>query len=131
MLVSSVPPGTRYANGSVIMIQEEVGNDIDVQHDRRTAEVVRAMASDIFDGICFTADCPSSNNSGKMPVLDLQLWLEKGESGTNRIRFEYYEKPMTSKVVIHRESAMPWNIKRSTLVSEAVSYTHLTLPTKA
>ena len=25
---------------------------------------------------------------------------------------------MTSKVVIHRESAMPWNIKRSTLVSE-------------
>ena len=32
--------------------------------------------------------------------------------------FEYYKKPMTSKVVIHRESAMPWNVKRSILVSE-------------
>ena len=81
------------------MIQEEIENDVTVPHDRRTAEVVRAMASDIFGGICFTADCPSSSDSGKMPVLDLQLWLEKGESGTNKIRFEYYEKPMTSKIV--------------------------------
>ena len=26
-------------------------------------------------------------------------WLEKDEGGTNKIRLEYYEKPMTSKIV--------------------------------
>ena len=76
------------------------------------------MASDIFSGITFTCDCPSSNVNGKMPVLDLQLWLEKDESGVGVVRFEYYEKPIASKVVIHKKSAISWTVKRSTLVSE-------------
>ena len=53
-----------------------------------------------------------------MPVLDLQLWLEKDESGVGVVRFEYYEKPIASKVVIHKKSAISWTVKRSTLVSE-------------
>ena len=53
-----------------------------------------------------------------MPVLDLQLWLEKDEDNVNVMRFEYYEKPMASNVVLHKKSAVSWTVKRSTMVSE-------------
>ena len=118
MLVSSVPPGTRYRDGRVIIVDEEIENDKTIPSDKRTADVVRTMASDIFKGISFTADCPSSNTNGKMPVLDLQLWLEKGEDGINIVRFEFYKKPMASQVVLHKKSAVSWTTKRSSLVSE-------------
>ena len=61
------------------------------------------MASDIFKGISFTADCPSSNTNGKMPVLDLQLWLEKGEDGINIVRFGRCSRSGPSLRAIRRE----------------------------
>ena len=55
------------------------------QPDRRTAKLVRQVASDVFGCLKFTSDCPSSNQDGKMQVLDLSVWLEKSEDGSNRI----------------------------------------------
>ena len=108
----------RYIEGQVRIIEGEVANDSQVPGDRRTAEIVRTVASEIFDCLLFTADSPTANVGGKMPVLDLQVWLEKDEQGVNHIRHQFYEKPMSSQLVIHKQSAMSWTIKRSALVSE-------------
>ena len=63
--------------------------------------------------IQMTNDAPSLDASGKMPVLDLQVWCSD-----NSLLFMFYEKPMTSSYVIHRESALSWNVKKVSLAGE-------------
>ena len=63
--------------------------------------------------IQMTNDAPSLNASGKMPVLDLQVWCSD-----NSLLFMFYKKPMTSSYVIHRESALSWNVKKVSLAGE-------------
>ena len=60
-----------------------------------------------------TFDCPSQNPGGRMPVLDLGIWYEE-----NVIYFMFYEKPISSRFVIMKESALPWRTKKIVLAGE-------------
>ena len=56
---------------------------------------------------------------------DFQVWTEEEdtdqESGTKtRLMFEFYEKPMASKLVIMENSALPHRMKITTLSQEIV-----------
>ena len=73
-LVTSVAlPGLRYQYGQVTRVDTSIEEDSLIQPDRRTSEIVRQVASDLFGCLKFTSDCPSSNQNGKMPVLDLSV----------------------------------------------------------
>ena len=52
----------------------------------------------------------------KLPLLNSQVWIENTPDNGPQIRFEHYEKPMASDLEIQKESAMPDQIKRATLV---------------
>ena len=76
------------------------------------------IMSSIDEDIKLTWDAPGKNENGRMPVLDLQIWLERDQLGTNKVRFCYYEKPMASSQVIHKRSALSWQTKKSALAGE-------------
>ena len=66
--------------------------------------------------IKLTTDYPSKHPSGMMPLLDIQVRM--GEN--NRVEYQFYSKPMSSKYLILESSAMPRKIKRNCLIQEGV-----------
>ena len=83
--------------------------DESVEQDVVTARLMVSIANSLENesDIQMTFDTPSQNVSGMMPVLDLQVW-----SSNDDLFFKFYEKPMASQYVIHRDSTLSWNIKK-------------------
>ena len=72
-------------------------------------------------------DCPSTNISGWMPLLAAEVRV--AEDNTTDYRF--YEKPISSRYVMMRNSAMPSKVKMNTLTQEVIRRlrnTRVTLP---
>ena len=59
--------------------------DKEVQADMRTMREVVRMGNSLSDMIQLTGDCPSANESGKMPLLNAQVWVEE-----NKLMHENY-----------------------------------------
>ena len=66
--------------------------------------------------IQLTGDCPSNNESGKMPLLNTEVWV-----GDNKVQYEHYRKPSSNPLLMLEMSAMPANVKRSVLTQEVVT----------
>ena len=82
-------------------------------------QVMQQVASYIHPSIRSTIDCPSRHADGKMPSLDVKLWLEEIEH-QKKIVYEHYEKEMSTKAVIHAKSALPMQMKRTVLTQEVL-----------
>ena len=125
---------------------EDIANNISPDHV--TGEVLRDMGNSIFPFIQVTLDLPEDHPEGKVPLLDTQVWVEHGEGveeyyyaqeererlihqGTNplppppttpkgrdHLRHDFYSKPMASKLVLDKASALSGNTKTSTLVDD-------------
>ena len=94
LIVTQVPPpGLRYVGGNAVVVESQVEPDRLIPGDRRTAVFIQSVANDIFGCLSFTYDCPSNNEDQRMPVLDLKVWMDRCEDGTNRIRHDFYDKP--------------------------------------
>jgi hypothetical protein len=59
-----------------------------------------------------------------MSILDIQVWVRKVETETksvkNQIYYDFFEKPMSSKFVIMKNSAAPLSQKRTVLTQEGI-----------
>ena len=98
----------------------------DKQRDRDIAEnvteakvtmrVVQEMAESCSSWMKFTMDCEDANIDKKVPMLDIKVWRE----GNNKIKHEFYEKPMTSDFVMMKRSAMSQGTKITTLTQEVI-----------
>ena len=109
--------GARY-DGENIMITDETRNeDEGVADDERTMKFLQSVANSIHPSIRSTIDYPSRYVEGKVPMLDVRMWIEEIE-GRYRIVYEHYEKAMTTKAVIHASSAIPFKVKRTVLTQE-------------
>ena len=73
------------------------------ERDVRTMEDMTKMANSIISIIKWTNDCPGSNQDGKMPILNLKVWM-RGKVDKHQICFEPYRKPMASP---YSETAHP------------------------
>ena len=62
-------------------------------------------------------DIPSKNSDGKMPILDMKVWIEKEEGN---IVFQHYEKPMASQKIMHAMSAQSISCKNSVHTQEII-----------
>ena len=67
-----------------------------------------------------TVDYPSNHPNGRVPILDLEVWMERTEEGYQQVMWSFYEKPMKNKCVLMRTSAVPEQTRRSALVNEVV-----------
>ena len=72
--------------------------------------------------IVMTTDVPSNHPDGKLPVLDMKVWLDD----ENKIFFQFYEKIMKNRKVISRSSAMPMKMKMTVLTQEVFRRLHNT-----
>ena len=61
-------------------------------------------------------DIPSAHRSGCLPILDLEVWVEKKEGEKQEILFSYYSKPMASKDIIIARSAFTVKEKKNILL---------------
>lgn len=117
-----IPPlGTRWNDEQKMMLidQDKVEEDRNCQDDVRTMREVTRMANSICPIIQMTSDCPGNYGDQKMPLLDLKVWMSGG-AGRQRVMFEFYRKPMATRLLIMARSAMPSRTKRASLTQEAL-----------
>ena len=117
-----LPAGTRWdeEERKMIIKEDEIEEDNQKPADMRTMVEMTKMANSIITIIKWTHDCPGANQSGKMPILNLKVWIS-GEIGEQKILFEPYRKPMAARTLILARSAMPSRIKRASFTQEALT----------
>ena len=119
--VAVVPPrGWEYDRGEKKVVESQRRNaekdEDDIPDDQRMAKILLEIANDVMECIKMEADMPSKNDDGKLPILDMKVWTN--EDGD--IIFQHYEKPMSSRAILHAKSAHPSGCKRSVHVQEIV-----------
>ena len=82
--------------------------------DKRTMDELKKVANTIYQSVQFTSDCPSNHPAGRMPVLDLQMYV----SDEGAIKFKFYQKPMACMLVIPQRSAHSGRMKLAAMVEE-------------
>ena len=109
--------GARYNGERLVFTGESRIEDEGMQDDKRTMLLIQAVTTHIHPSIRMTIDYPSNHTDGKVPMLDVKMWMTTQE-GRTKIMYEHYEKAMVTKVVIHKESALPEQMKRTVLTHE-------------
>ena len=99
---------------------EEVG-----PQDKLNMDFVQRVANEILECIQVTTDYPTKNQTGKMPILDLRVWManlfDRVTHEVNvTVMHEHYSKDVSSKAVIDARSAVPWKVKRTILTQEVI-----------
>ena len=102
-----------YVNGEL----RERRNDEETSEppDKRTFDIIKAIGNEIHSSIQLTTDVPSENEDGKVPILNLKCWIEEIDVGRHAVVHEHYIKNVSSKQVIHMESAISIKTKRTIL----------------
>ena len=111
------PVGARYVGRRITITEDTMIEDEGIPDDERTMKLLQAIANTIHPSIRVTIDYPSKYNDEKVPMLDLKMWIEEC-NGLIRIMYEHYEKEIATKRVIHAQSAMPMQVKRTVLTQE-------------
>ena len=87
------PPGAMYdPDRKKIVIDDNEECD-----DERTARVMTDIANSVMTAITMEFNIPSRNTNEKMPILDIEVWIEKEEGN---IMFQHYEKPTASQSIM-------------------------------
>ena len=84
--------------------------------EKRTFDILQQIADDLDKDIQFEADVGVNHESGKIPCLDLKVWVEGGR----KVLFEFYKKEIASKFTVLQRSALGGSTKRNTLFQEAL-----------
>ena len=114
--LASLDPGVAFEEGKLAFFQERVEEDLKIPADEMTFRELVKIADSVYECIKFTAECPSSQQEGKVPVLELKLYV----NGEGLILHEFYEKPVSCPLVIPYKSAHSKIMKLAVLVEEGV-----------
>ena len=109
------PPGAKYdIVTKKVVIDENTANIVECE-DERTARVLTDIANNVLPGIMMEFDIPSRNTNNKMPILDMEVWMD---SLTGDILFQHYEKPSSSHKIMHVNSAQSVSCRNSVHTQE-------------
>ena len=120
VVTMAVERGARYDGERLIVSEETFQQDEGIPADKRTMLVLQEIASHIHPSIRLTIDYPSNNTDGKVPMLNVKMWIED-INARRQIMYEHYEKPMSTKAVINARSALPMQTKRTVLSQEMLN----------
>ena len=96
LVTEETPTGARYDGERIIVTEETKREDEGIPADERTMKLLQEIANSIHPSIRMTIDYPSKYVDGKVPMLDLKIWIEN-EKGVLRILYEHYEKKWRRK----------------------------------
>ena len=99
---------------------DQENEDSKVKGDQRSIRLLANIGNSIDGDIQLTYDAPSMKPSGKMPLLDTEVWLETNDPTFKRgkILFSHYRKPMASNLTIQVNSALPLKQKITIMTQE-------------
>ena len=127
MAIQATPLGMRYKDGKTHVDERSVAEDEGISDDERTMTLIKQIGNDIHPSIQLEVDYPSKHQDGKLPILDLKVWIETKEKKTEErsekasvIMYEFHSKSVASKAVINARSALNWNTKRTVLTQEVL-----------
>ena len=83
-------------------------------------EFIQQKANQIDESIQVTYDCSECYNDGKLPVLDVKVWIRLNKEGEYKILNSHYVKDVASRLLIHSRSANDPRMKINVCVNEAV-----------
>ena len=121
-VLKAIDPGVRMVDGGTdaaprLEVKPElVEEDKQKSDDERTSDFLTKVANSIHPSITVKADFPSKNSDGKMPLLDLKLWVSEEEE----VQFGFYAKDVSSKYFIPYKSGHSQSMKRSMLANEGM-----------
>ena len=98
----TIKTGAKFINGN-IEYDDDDENDDDLPDDMRTMRMIGEIANSIEPMITVTTDVPSNHNDGKLPMLDVKVWIENNKE----IFYQFYEKPTKNRYIISKDSAIP------------------------
>ena len=95
--------GWRWVEGSLCHTKtwEEEDKNSGESATKRTARILVAMMNEVFGFMNFTTEIGEDFLDGKLPSLDINIWVEGG-----RILYEFFEKTMSTNLVVEAESAL-------------------------
>ena len=122
IVVAAAKPQMSCENGEIVS-RHESQSSTGVPVDKRTMLLIQEIGNSIHPSIQIKVDCPSEHQDGKIPILDLKVWIEESNpeqnvSGSHVILHEFYSKHVSTKSVINARSAMPWATKRTVLTQK-------------
>ena len=117
IVIKKSEPEVRFDGEDLIHTNEAEIEDELKPSDELTMGVFKTLAESIHNSIKLKVDYPSNHEDGKIPILDLKMWIQETESG-NKIMYEHYEKDIASKAVINIGSAMNMKARRTIFTQE-------------
>ena len=91
----------------MVIVESEVDSDKVEDDDKRVAREMRKIANTILPrSVVMEEDVPSNHSSGKLPILDMEMWWED-----NLLLHQHYVKPMASRSVVMARSAFSSSTK--------------------
>ena len=96
-----ISPGWFYDKASNKMQFDAQNQYSTWESDARTLAVLRDIANSIDSDIQFETDVPSAHQSGRLPVLDLHLFV-----ANNQIQLGFFQQPVSSPFLILQRSAL-------------------------
>ena len=113
----------RYVDDINIAAKKTSGCDNSEPADKMTMLEIQQVANTIHPSLQVTVDYPSNHASGRMPVLDIEQWIQPVDvngSMKHQILHSHYMKPMSSKHVVNKSSALPISAKMNILIADLV-----------
>ena len=79
--------------------------------ERTTEQISRAMCS-LVDFLVFTGEDETMFENGRLPTLDVELWIDEG---SGKVLHSFYEKPTCPNKVVQKDTALAPSSIRATL----------------
>ena len=114
IVMRAIGRGWKYEKDKLIYDKSLELNDMRTDTER-TSQIVAQIANSIDSNIQCTIETCEMNSDGRLPVLDMKLWIEN-----NRIVHSFYKKKVSSPFTILKRSAISENIKKSTIFQECI-----------
>ena len=108
-------------NGNIAIKKITSDKGTDTNDEETTMEKVKEIANSIHKSIVVKVDNPSNHGNDRLPVLDMEFWIGQGEVNgelKHQILYSHYMKPVLSRYVIRKDSAISYNTKLNILTNE-------------
>ena len=119
IVIDIVDPRWRWVQGCQQWNEDwkEQNEQSGVLAETRTMGLVQETAKSIFEWLHFTVDLPSFHEQSKVPMLYLQVWVDRWTDHEDQdpcpdiLIWSFYKKPSSSVRVLKASSAYGWRSK--------------------
>ena len=115
VICNEIAPGWHFDRNSGRMHFDPEHETARLEPDARTFQVLKAIANTLDSDIQMECDYPSNHDCGRLPVLDLNMFIQGG-----KVEFGFYQKSMVNPFCNMYRSALSSKVKRDSLFQDGL-----------